>query len=69
MSEGLVASAKQKQLTCVMEASYVTATTLKTTATHYVFADMFRGIGLRLDDNQIRNVIVFLKSFFNTDFS
>lgn len=38
-------------------------TTLKTTATHNVFGEMFRGIGLRLDDNQIRNVIVFLKSF------
>lgn len=46
-----------------MEASYVMATTLKTTATHDVFAEMFRSIGLRLDDNQIRNVILFLKSF------
>lgn len=52
-----------------MEVSDVMVTTLKTTTTHDVFAEMFRGIGLRLDDNQIRNVILFLKSFFNTDFS
>lgn len=43
------------------------ATTLKTTATHDVFAEIFRGIGLRLVG--LRNVILFLKSFFNTDFS
>lgn len=38
-------------------------TTLKTTDTHNVLGELFRGIRLKLDDNHIRNVIVFLKSF------